>query len=66
MDLGWFRRAQEILRIFHDEEAGQDLVEYALVATMIALGACTTMVVVAKAINDVFLNVARKFSGYGS
>ncbi|MBZ5515385.1 MAG: Flp family type IVb pilin [Acidobacteriia bacterium] len=55
-----------MLKIFHHEDTGQDLVEYALVATMIALGACAAMGIVASEINNVFSSVAVKFKAYGS
>lgn len=54
------------LRTLHEEESGQDLVEYALVAVVIGLAATAGMSVVAKEINDVFSNVAKKISGYRS
>lgn len=66
MALIWFRQARDILKIFHHEDTGQDLVEYALVATMIALGACAAMGIVASEINNVFSSVAVKFKAYGS
>jgi pilus assembly protein Flp/PilA len=49
----------------HHEEGGQDLVEYALVAVIIALAATAGMSSVAKEINAVFSSVAKKIAGYG-
>lgn len=66
MALKWYGRLRAVLQAFNSEESGQDLVEYALVATMIALGAAATMGVVAKNINDIFSSVAIKFRAYGS
>ena len=66
MLLRWYWRVRTILEALDAEESGQDLVEYALVATMIALGAAATMGVVAKNINDIFSSVAGKFRAYGS
>ncbi len=43
------------------EESGQDLVEYAMVAALIALGAAAGMGYVARQINAVFLTVANNF-----
>jgi pilus assembly protein Flp/PilA len=51
--------------MLHEEESGQDLVEYALVAVIIALAATAGMSAVAKEINDVFTAVAKKITGYG-
>jgi pilus assembly protein Flp/PilA len=42
------------LRELHGDESGQDLIEYALVAAMIALGAATTLGTLATSINSVF------------
>jgi pilus assembly protein Flp/PilA len=50
--------------LLHKEEAAQDLVEYALVAVIIALAATAGMGTVAKEVNQVFSNVAKKISGY--
>lgn len=58
-------RVQTALRMLHEEESGQDLVEYALVAVIIALAATAGMSAVAKEINDVFTAVAKKITGYG-
>lgn len=66
MLLRWYWQIRTILEALEAEESGQDLVEYALVATMIALGAAATMGVVAKNINDIFSSVAGKFRTYGS
>jgi len=55
----------ELLELHRDESA-QDLVEYALVAVIIALAAAAGMGSVAKDINDIFSSVAKKITGYGS
>jgi pilus assembly protein Flp/PilA len=57
---------RERLRTLFEEESGQDLVEYALVAVVIGLAATAGMSAVAKEINDVFSSVAKKIAGYGS
>jgi pilus assembly protein Flp/PilA len=44
----------EILRSLHNDESGQDLIEYALVAALIAFGAVTTMGTLATDINNAF------------
>jgi pilus assembly protein Flp/PilA len=43
-----------VLRRLHTEETGQDLIEYALVAALIAFGATTTMGFLAGDINNAF------------
>ncbi len=46
-----------ILRNLHNEESGQDLIEYALVAALIAFGAVTAMQGLAGNIGSVFSKV---------
>ncbi|MGB6743842.1 MAG: Flp family type IVb pilin [Terracidiphilus sp.] len=41
-----------------NDEKGQDLVEYALLITMVALAAVTGMKHIASAINSVFTNIS--------
>ena len=43
-----------VLRNLHKDESGQDLIEYALVAALIALGAVTTIGSLAADINSAF------------
>jgi pilus assembly protein Flp/PilA len=43
-----------VLSSLHDEESGQDLIEYALVAALIAFGAVTTMGTLAGDIDSAF------------
>jgi len=64
MPMRWLR-IWAALETLHKEEGGQDLVEYALVAVVIALAATAGMGSVAKEINAVFSNVAKKITGYG-
>jgi pilus assembly protein Flp/PilA len=45
-----------------DREEGQDLVEYALVLALIALGATVAMRTLAAAISTAFSNIATQFS----
>ncbi len=54
-------RVREVLRTFHSEDSGQDLIEYAFVAAAIALGVAAGMGVVAEQVNSVFLALASKF-----
>ena len=50
------------LRNFHREESGQDLVEYGLIALIVALGAITGMGTLAASINQEFKKVASTLS----
>jgi pilus assembly protein Flp/PilA len=45
------------------DESGQDLIEYALVAAIIALGATAAMTTLAGNISTAFSNVGSKLSG---
>ncbi len=47
---------------FDREESGQDLIEYALIAALIALGAVVGMGFVASAINNAFNSIGKKLS----
>ena len=47
-------RMLEVLRRLHKDESGQDLIEYALVAALIAFAAVSTMKTLASSINNVF------------
>ena len=60
------KNLQAELARLNTEEDAQDLVEYALVAVVIALAATAGMGTVAKEINDIFSNVAKKISSYKS
>lgn len=48
------------------EDHGQDLIEYALVAALIALAATAGMTSVAKAINNAFVSIGSKLTTYTS
>jgi pilus assembly protein Flp/PilA len=50
----------------HREESGQDLIEYALIAALIALAATVGMGSVAKAINTAFSSIGQKLTNYAS
>ena len=47
-----------ILKNLHKEESGQDLIEYGLIALIVALGALAGMGTLANSINKVFTQVA--------
>lgn len=52
----------QTLRTLHNDESGQDLVEYALVAALIALGATATMTSLGTAINLAFTQITNKLN----
>jgi pilus assembly protein Flp/PilA len=47
----------QTIRNLHTDESGQDLIEYALVAALIALGATTAMSGLSTAINGAFVAI---------
>jgi pilus assembly protein Flp/PilA len=51
-----------MLKNLHKEESGQDLIEYALIALIIALGALVGMGALASSINAEFKKVASSLS----
>jgi pilus assembly protein Flp/PilA len=59
----WFR---DVLVELHREESGQDLIEYALIAALIALAATVGMGFVATGINDAFSAIGAKLKAYTS
>jgi pilus assembly protein Flp/PilA len=48
------------LQALHNDESGQDLIEYALVAALIAFGAVTAMGALANSINSAFSVIGSK------
>lgn len=50
------------LRTLHNDQSGQDLVEYALAASLIALAAVTTMNSLGTAINSQFTKITSVLS----
>jgi Flp pilus assembly pilin Flp len=52
----------ELLRVLHKEESGQDLIEYALIGLIIALGAIAGMGTVASSINAEYTKIAGKLT----
>lgn len=54
--------ALELLQRLSSEESGQDLIEYALVTALIALGAVAGMNTVADYINNAFGSIGSKLS----
>jgi pilus assembly protein Flp/PilA len=51
-----------LLTNLHQNESGQDLIEYALIACLIALAAVSTMGTLAKDINNAFSQVGSTLS----
>lgn len=47
-----------VLKSLHREESGQDLIEYALIGLLIALGAIAGMSTVASSVNAEFTKIA--------
>lgn len=51
-----------MLKNLHKEESGQDLIEYALISLIVALGAVSGMSTLASSLNNVFHKVAGQLS----
>jgi len=54
--------AKQMMKNLLNDESGQDLIEYALVAAIIALGALAAMKTLANSIGNGFNNVGNQFS----
>jgi pilus assembly protein Flp/PilA len=52
----------QLLRALHDDETGQDLIEYALVAALIAFASVAAMQTLAKQINNAFSAIGSKLT----
>jgi pilus assembly protein Flp/PilA len=55
-------RILDVLRSLHGDESGQDLIEYALVAALIAFGAVASMSTLSSTINNAFSIIGSKLS----
>ena len=55
-------RIRQAVASLHREESGQDLIEYALLAALIALAATFGMSTVASDINNAFTKIGSKLS----
>jgi pilus assembly protein Flp/PilA len=53
----------EVLHTLHTDESGQDLIEYALVAALIAFGAVASMGTLANDINSAFSGIGSRLVG---
>lgn len=62
----WLSRVKGSLVELHRGDSGQDLIEYALIAALIALAATVGMGSVAKAINTAFSSIGTKLTNYAS
>ncbi len=51
-----------MLKNLHKEDSGQDLIEYGLIALIVALGAVAGMGTLAKSINGLFSTIAGDLS----
>ncbi len=58
------KKAVSMIRALHRDDSGQDLIEYALVAALIALAATAGMNTMAAAINNAFNAVGTKLATY--
>ena len=58
------KAVRDLLSGLHGEESGQDLIEYAMIAALIALAATAGMGTVAAAVNGVFSSVGVKIRAY--
>jgi pilus assembly protein Flp/PilA len=54
-----------IVKTFLHEDCGQDLIEYALIAAVVALGAVTALSNVASAITTAFTNIGTTLTTAG-
>ncbi len=55
-------RMLEVLRGLHQDESGQDLIEYALVAALIAFAAVAAMQALASNINNAFSAIGSRLT----
>ena len=54
-------RMYATLEVFHTDESAQDLIEYALISAILALGAVVSMNSLANEVNTAFSHVHSKF-----
>lgn len=57
----FYLRARKLVIALHEEESAQDVIEYALLAALVALGAVIGINGVANSINTAFSQVHSKF-----
>jgi pilus assembly protein Flp/PilA len=58
----WMSQAKRTLADLHREDSGQDLIEYALIAALIALAAIVTMKSLGNSINAAFSTIGARLS----
>ena len=56
------KQIRQLFTRLHQEDSGQDLIEYALLAALIALAATVGMSTVASDINNAFVEIGSKLS----
>jgi Flp pilus assembly pilin Flp len=59
------RRIQSAFMRLIRDEAGQDLIEYALLAAFLAIAAIAALIILGPIVNQVFNNVATQVGGAG-
>jgi len=64
--LKYYVKFQSFKRAFIEDEQGQDLIEYALVVSLIALAATVSMSAVATSISTAFSKIGSKMATYTS
>lgn len=64
--LNYYLKLRALADAIVADESGQDLVEYALVLSLIVLGCAASMPVVATSVSAAFSRVGSKFSNYTS
>ena len=57
-----FETIRNLMTSLHPDESGQDLIEYALIAALIALGSVIGMDTVANELNSAFNIISKKLS----
>ncbi len=57
-----FETIRNLMTSLHRDESGQDLIEYALIAALIALGSVIGMDTVANELNSAFNIISKKLS----
>jgi pilus assembly protein Flp/PilA len=60
----WMTSVKDRVLALHRDEEGQDLIEYALIAALIALAAVVGMGVLANAINEAFSGIGSILNSY--
>jgi pilus assembly protein Flp/PilA len=59
-----YLRARRLLLALHEEESAQDLIEYALLAALVAVGAVVGLNTVTNSVNSAFTGVQSKLHSH--